>query len=66
MGAIKKVLFTNIKNNETKEINVGEIGSYVFNLTKNTRLMNQAIRSLHRNDTCEHELFKIEVIREED
>ena len=66
MGAIKKVLFTNLKNNETKEINVGEIGSCVFNLTKNTRLMNQAIRSLHRNDTCEHELFKIEVIREED
>jgi hypothetical protein len=65
MGAIKKVLFTDIKNETTKEINVGEIGHYVFELTKDTTLMNMAIRALAKHDTCEHELFRIEVVREE-
>lgn len=65
MGAIKKVWFTDIKNGTTKEINVGEIGHCVFDLTKDTTLMNMAIRALAKNDSCEHELFRIEVVREE-
>ena len=65
MGAIKKVWFTDVKNGTTKEINVGEIGHCVFDLTKDTTLMNMAIRALAKNDSCEHELFRIEVVREE-
>ena len=65
MGTIKKILFTNKKTNETKQINVGEIGENVFKVTNDTSLMNMAIRSLTKYDSCEHELFDIKVVREE-
>ena len=61
---MKKVIFTNKKENVTKECRIGQIGEKVFALVYNVKETNDAIRwcNTHKGgDVREHKDYKIEL-----
>ncbi len=62
---MKKLRFTNKKENVTKECRMGQIGEMVFALVCNVKETNDAIRwcNTHKNgDTFECDDYKIEIV----
>jgi len=62
---MKKVIFTNKKENTVDEYTIGQIGEKVFALVYNVKETNDAIRwcNTHKNgDTFECDDYKIEIL----
>lgn len=62
---MKKLRFTNRKENVTKECRMGQIGEMVFALVCNVKETNEAIRwcNTHKaGDVLERDDYKIEIV----
>ena len=62
---MKKLRFTNKKENVTKECRMGQIGEMVFALVCNVKETNEAIRwcNTHKaGDVLERDDYKIEIL----
>lgn len=62
---MKKLRFTNKKENVTKECRMGQIGEMVFALVCNVKETNEAIRwcNTHKaGDVLERDDYKIEIV----
>ena len=62
---IKVLNFTNKGTKKTKEIHVGSVGAYVYELTKDVKAVNEAIRWCNKHDIGERfdcDAYSIEIM----
>lgn len=63
---MKRVRFTNKKNNTTKEMLVGSVGESVFSLCQNVKETNDAIRWCNQHnigDSFDCDLYSLEIVK---